>query len=185
MKDDFPPGVTREDILEAHADEEFFGDFLQRQAARSPYNRAARLLRQHLDADPELANAIKFLRERASLELRETDPRRNKSKGVHLGQLEGAVCRQLLVLSVYAEHSKQGGSLEAFVPDHGLSFPAWQKWINDDEVRAHRDEVQRTGLMPVSYGVREPIPAEMWPTYAARIGWLSGRVKKTRKKKGR
>ncbi|RYG31713.1 MAG: hypothetical protein EON93_12475, partial [Burkholderiales bacterium] len=138
-KSDYPDGITDADIRGALADEDFFDDFMPRQAAQSLYNRAARELRSRQN-DPEVREQIRRLREEARLEaLDANDPQLNKGQGVHRGQTDGAICRRLLVLSVYALHAKQGDSLAEFVQDHGLSLPAWQKWINDDEIKALRD----------------------------------------------
>ncbi len=102
-------------------------------------------------------------------------PRTRKLKrGERRDQADADLMRQMLVLSVYAEHGrrKKQGSIIDLAMDNGFSEDQWRKWSSKTD-KSLRARSRDAGMVVTYRSQHEPTPPSKWPGQVAIVHALA------------
>lgn len=145
--------------------------------SENPLRWAAALIRAHVSDDDKDQQKLAIAHDLEVAARGYGDPRilplnvpkkRNLRRGERQDQVDADVYRQILILSVYAEHGrrKRKGSILDLALDNGLSEDQWRKWSSKTD-RFLRSQSRETGMLVTYQGHRDSIPPAKWAEYVA------------------
>lgn len=184
------------DLFEGAAPDQGFTDFItgrgsiehggiafDQDHAANPLRWAAALIRAHVidDEADQLKLAIAHDLEIAAQGYGEPRilplkvPRQRKlGRGERQDQKDADFLRQMLVLSVYAEHGrrKRKGSILDLAIDNGFSEDQWRKWSSKTDKDLRRQS-RETGMVVTYLSRSDPRPPSDWARQVAVISALT------------